>query len=55
MTLGAVLGGVGYLWVSLGVALEALGVAVTLCVLSGLLPILAAVRTAPAIAIREVV
>jgi len=55
MTLGAVLGGVGYLWVSPWVALEALGVAVTLCVLSGLLPILAAVRTAPAIAIREVV
>jgi putative ABC transport system permease protein len=55
MTLGAVLGGVGYLWVSPQVALEAFGVAVALCVLSGLLPILGAIRTAPAIAIREVV
>ena len=32
-----------------------IGVAVALCVLSGLLPILGAIRTAPAIAIREVV
>ena len=55
MTLGAVLGGVGYLWVSPSVALEAFGVAVALCVLSGLLPILGAIRTSPAIAIREVV
>jgi putative ABC transport system permease protein len=55
MTLGAVLGGVGYLWVSHWVALEAFGVAVALCVLSGLLPILGALRTSPAIAIREVV
>jgi putative ABC transport system permease protein len=55
LTLGAVLGGVGYLWVSPAIALEALGVAVALCLLSGLLPILSAIRTAPALALREVV
>jgi len=55
MTLGAVPGGVGYLWVSPWVALEAFAVAVALYVLSGLLPILGAIRTAPAIAIRELV
>ncbi len=55
VTLGAVLGGVGYLWVSPGIALEALGVAVALCLLSGLLPILSAIRTAPALALREVI
>jgi putative ABC transport system permease protein len=55
MTLGAVLGGVGYLWVSPWVAMEALGVAVGLCLLSGLLPILGALRIAPALAFREVV
>src|SRR5260370_19219999 len=53
MTLGAVLGGVGYLWVSPWVATEALGVAVGLCLLSGLLPILGALRIAPALAFRE--
>ena len=55
MTLGAVLGGVGYLWVSPSVAAEAFAVAVALCVLSGLPPIVGAIRIAPAIAIREVV
>ncbi len=55
VTLGAVLGGVGYLWVSPWIALQALGVAVALCLLSGLLPILSAIRTAPALALREVI
>jgi putative ABC transport system permease protein len=55
VTLGAVLGGTGYLWVSPTVAVEGFCVAVMLCVLSGLLPILTAIRTAPALAFREVV
>jgi ABC-type antimicrobial peptide transport system permease subunit len=55
VTLGAVLGGVGYLWVSPWVALQAFVVAVALCLLSGLLPILSAIRTAPALALREVI
>jgi putative ABC transport system permease protein len=55
VTLGAVLGGTGYLWVSPTVATEGFAVAVILCVLSGLLPILSALRTAPALAFREVV
>jgi putative ABC transport system permease protein len=55
VTLGAVLGGTGYLWVSSTVAIEGFCVAVMLCLLSGLLPIITAVRTAPALAFREVV
>jgi putative ABC transport system permease protein len=55
VTLGAVLGGTGYLWVSPTVAIEGFVVAVMLCVLSGLLPILSALRIAPALAFREVV
>jgi putative ABC transport system permease protein len=55
VTLGAVLSGTGYLWVSPTVAIEGFAVAVMLCVLSGLLPILTALRTAPALAFREVV
>jgi putative ABC transport system permease protein len=55
VTLGAVLGGTGYLWVSPQVAGEGLAVAIILCVASGLLPILAALRTAPALAVREIV
>jgi len=55
VTLGAVLGGTGYLWVSPAVAMEGLAVAVMLCVLSGLFPILSALRTAPALAFREIV
>jgi putative ABC transport system permease protein len=55
VTLGAVLGGTGYLWVSPTVAIEGLGAAVILCILSSLLPIIAALRTAPALAFREVV
>lgn len=55
VTLGAVLGGTGYLWVSPTVAIEGFAVAVMLCVLSGLLPILSALRIAPALAFREVV
>jgi putative ABC transport system permease protein len=55
-TLGAVLSGAaGYLWVSPAIAIEAFGVAVALCVASGLLPVLSAIRTAPAMAFREVV
>jgi len=55
VTLGAVLGGTGYLWVSPAVAIEGFSAAVMLCVFSGLLPILSAIRTAPALAFREVV
>jgi putative ABC transport system permease protein len=55
VTLGAVLSGTGYLWVSPAVAIEGFCVAVALCVLSGLLPILAAIRIAPALGFREIV
>ena len=55
VTLGAVLGGTGYLWVSPTVAVEGFCAAIILCVLSGLLPILSAIRIAPALGFREVV
>jgi putative ABC transport system permease protein len=55
VTLGAVLGGTGYLWVGPAVAIQGFCVAVALCVLSGLVPILAAIRIAPALGFREIV
>lgn len=55
VTLGAVLQGNGALWVTPASALGGLAVAIGVSVLSGLVPILAAIRTAPAVALRAVV
>jgi putative ABC transport system permease protein len=51
----AVIGGIGALWVTPLGALAALTVAIGVSILSGLLPIVSAIRTAPAEAINRVV
>ncbi len=55
LTLGAALGGNGALWVTGASALEALAIAVILSLLSGVIPILNAIRIPPADAMRQVV
>ena len=55
VTLGAALGGNGALWVTPQQALNALLVAVGVSLVSGLLPILEALRISPALAFRKVV
>ena len=55
ITLGAVLGGYGALWVTPAQALNALIVALAVSLLSGVLPIFEAVRIPPALAFRKVV
>ncbi|HUO04298.1 MAG TPA: ABC transporter permease [Candidatus Binataceae bacterium] len=55
VTLGAALGGNGALWVTPEQAVEALVVALAVSVLSGVVPIVEAVRVAPALAFRKVV
>jgi ABC-type antimicrobial peptide transport system permease subunit len=48
-------GGVGALWVTPAGGAKALGVAIAVCILSGVVPIWSAVRLAPAEALRKVV
>ncbi|HEY6395551.1 MAG TPA: FtsX-like permease family protein, partial [Candidatus Binataceae bacterium] len=56
VTLGAVLGGAsGSLWITPLGALGAATVAIITSLLSGIIPIIGAMRIAPAIAFREVV
>lgn len=55
VTLGAALGGNGALWVTPEQALNALLVAVGVSLVSGLVPILDALRISPAMAFRKVV
>jgi ABC-type antimicrobial peptide transport system permease subunit len=55
VTLGPVLNGIGALWVTPASALGGLAVAIGVSVLSGLIPIIGALRTAPALALRAVV
>jgi putative ABC transport system permease protein len=55
VTLGAALGGNGALWVTYPQALNALAVAVAVSLVSGLVPILDALRIPPAMAFRKVV
>ena len=55
ITLGAALGGNGALWVTPAQALSALAVAIAVSLISGLVPILGALRISPAMAFRKVV
>ncbi len=55
ITLGAALGGNGALWVMPGATMTAVVVAIAATMLSGVLPILSALRIPPALAVREVV
>jgi putative ABC transport system permease protein len=55
MTLGVVLNGNGALWVTPDQALGAVMVAAIVCLVSGLVPILEALRIPPALAFRQVV
>ena len=55
ITLGAALGGNGALWVTPDQALNALVVAVAVSLVSGLVPILEALRISPAMAFRKVI
>ena len=55
ITLGAALGGNGALWVTHEQALNAILVAVAVSLVSGLVPIVEALRISPAMAFRKVV
>jgi putative ABC transport system permease protein len=55
ITLGAALGGNGALWVTPAQALNALIAALVVSLISGIVPILEAVRISPALAFRKVV
>ena len=55
VTLGAALGGNGALWVTSEQALNAVFVAVAVSLISGLVPIVEALRISPAMAFRKVV
>jgi len=55
VTLGAVLNGVGALWVSGDQAIGAIIISIAVAIVSGLIPILGAMRIAPALAFRKVV
>ena len=55
VTLGAALGGNGALWVTPQQALNAALVAVAVSLVSGLVPIIEALRISPAMAFRKVV
>lgn len=55
LTLGAALSGNGALWVTGASAAQAIAIAITLSLMSGVVPILGALRVPPANAIREVV
>lgn len=55
VTLGAALGGNGALWVTTEQAIEALAAALAVSLLSGVVPIVEAVRIPPALAFRKVV
>jgi putative ABC transport system permease protein len=55
ITLGPVLNGSGALWVGWYEALMAAGMGVCVAILSGVVPIIAILRTSPALALREVV
>ncbi|HWN58138.1 MAG TPA: ABC transporter permease, partial [Methylomirabilota bacterium] len=51
----SIVGGVGALWVTPAGAARALGVAIAVCILSGVAPIWSAVRLSPVDALRKVV